>query len=673
MNNPLLQKFGTPYEAVPFQDIKIEHYKPAFEQAIADAKAEIDAIAGSKEPPTFANTIEALEFSGEFLDRAAGIFFNLNHADTTEQMQELAREISPMLSEFANDIVMNESLFERVKLVYEQNLPLTDEQQMLLNNRYKSFVRSGANLGKTDKERMREISKELSKLTLQFGENVLAATNSYQLHITDEEDIAGIPAGILEPAEALAREQNKKGWIFNLQFPSYVPFMQYADNRALREQMFRAYTSRCFNDKFDNQEIINKITALRLEKANILGYKTYADYVLEERMAESSSNVEQFLNELLEASMPKAKQEFKELQEFAKDLGADFELQRWDWAYYAEKLKTRKFDVNDEITRPYFELERVKKGIFDLAAQLYGITFKANKDLPKYHDEVDVYEVFDADGKFLSLFYTDFYPRSSKQGGAWMTGFTEQYIRDGKDYRPHISIVCNFTRPSASKPSLLTFNEVTTFLHEFGHALHGMLTRCNYASLSGTNVYRDFVELPSQFMENFAVQKEWLNNVAKHYKTGEVIPADLVQKIIDSENFLSGYSFVRQISFGLNDMAWHTISEKQNLAVADFERDAMASTELFNSVPESCMSTAFSHIFAGGYAAGYYGYKWAEVLDADAFETFKENGIFDKASADAFRENILEKGGTQHPMDLYLNFKKKKPGIEALLKRSGLK
>ncbi len=673
MNNPLLQKFGTPHEATPFQDIKIEHYRPAFIQAIADAKKEIDAIANATEPATFANTIEALECAGELLDKVAGIFFNLNHADTNEKMQELAREISPMLSEFANDIVMNEALFERVKLVYQQNLSLTNEQQMLLNNRYKSFVRSGANLDKANKERMREISKQLSQLTLQFGENVLAATNNYQLHITNKEDLSGIPEGILEAAKATAEAQKKEGWIFNLQFPSYVPFMQYADNRCLREQMFRAYSSRCFNDNYDNQEIINQIVALRLEKANLLGYKTYADYVLEERMAESSDNVMQFLDELLADAMVKAVLEFNELQQFAKDLGADFELQRWDWAYYAEKLKTQKFDINDEITRPYFELERVRKGIFDLATQLYGITFKANTNLPKYHEEVDVYEVFDAEGKFLALFYTDFYPRSSKQGGAWMTGFTEQYIHQQKDYRPHVSIVCNFTRPTATKPSLLTFNEVTTFLHEFGHALHGMLTRCNYASLSGTNVYRDFVELPSQFMENFATQKEWLNQVAKHYKTGEIIPADLVQKLIDSENFLSGYSFVRQISFGLNDMAWHTISEKQDIAVADFETKAMASTELFQPIAESCMSTAFSHIFAGGYAAGYYGYKWAEVLDADAFEAFKENGIFDKATADAFRENILEKGGTEHPMDLYLKFRNKKPSVDALLKRSGLK
>eukprot|EP01029_Cantina_marsupialis_P002650 TRINITY_DN1250_c1_g1_i1.p2 TRINITY_DN1250_c1_g1~~TRINITY_DN1250_c1_g1_i1.p2 ORF type:complete len:677 (+),score=102.84 TRINITY_DN1250_c1_g1_i1:4825-6855(+) len=674
-NNPLLEDFNTPYESVPFDKIELEHYLPAFKACIEEARKEIDAIAENNEDASFENTIEALEYSGHKLDRAGSVFFNLNHAHTNDEMQALAREISPMLTEFSNDIIMNEKLFARVKAVHENKdqFKLDVEQEKLLDDRYKAFVRSGANLEKEKKEKIREISKELSKLTLQFGENVLAATNDFELHLTEKDDVSGLPEGILEAAVAAAKQKVKDGWVFTLQFPSYVPFMQYADKRELREKMFRAYSSRCFNDKFDNQKIIQRIVELRLERVRLFGYERYADFVLEERMAKSSDKVLSFLNELLDASMPKAKEEFQELQEYAKLLGADFELQRWDWAYYAEKLKTEKFDINDEITRPYFELEKVKAGIFDLATKLYGIQFKLNDELPKYHEEVDVYEVFDGEGNFLSLFYADFHPRSSKQGGAWMTSFVDQYRKNGQDIRPHISIVCNFTRPTETKPSLLTFNEVTTFLHEFGHALHGMLSKCTYSSLSGTNVYRDFVELPSQFMENYAFQKEWLDEVAAHYETGEKIPAELVQKIIDSGNFLSGYSFVRQISFGLNDMAWHSIADANIESVPLFEEEAMASTELFGKVPESCMSTSFSHIFAGGYAAGYYGYKWAEVLDADAFEAFKENGIYDKATADSFRENVLEKGGSEHPMNLYLKFRGKEPSIDPLLIRSGLK
>lgn len=673
--NPLLEEFSTPYESVPFDKIELEHYMPAFKQSIENARTEIDEIANSTEEPTFKNTIEGLEYSGQQLDRIGSVFFNLNHAHTNDEMQAMAREISPMLTEFSNDIIMNEKLFKRVKQVYakKDEFDLNVEQTKLLTDRYKSFVRSGADLDEEKKGKIREISKELSKLTLQFGENVLAATNNFELHLSKKEDVAGLPEGILEAASALAKEKEKDGWIFNLQFPSYVPFMQYADKRELREKMFKAYSSRCFNDKFDNQKTIHRIVELRLAKVHLLGYETYADYVLEERMAKSADNVINFLNELLDASMPKAQEEFKELQEYAKSLGADFDLQRWDWAYYAEKLKTEKFDINDEITRPYFELERVKKGIFDLATKLYGMQFKLNANIAKYHDEVDVYEVLDKKGNFLSLFYADFHPRSTKQGGAWMTSFVDQYKKENKDYRPHISIVCNFTRPTETKPSLLTFNEVTTFLHEFGHALHGMLSKCTYSALSGTNVYRDFVELPSQFMENFAFRKEWLDEVAAHYETGEKIPQELIQKIIDSSNFLSGYGFVRQISFGLNDMAWHSVKEPITNPVGEFEDQAMASTELFSKVNGSCMSTSFSHIFAGGYAAGYYGYKWAEVLDADAFEAFKENGIYDQATADAFCENVLEKGGSDHPMNLYLQFRGKEPSIDPLLKRSGLK
>lgn len=672
--NPLMCKFSTIHNTAPFSTIKMEHYMPAFIEGIKIAKEEVELIANNKEVASFKNTIEAMEFIGEQLDQVSSVFFNLNHADTSDEMQALAREVSPLLSEFSNDIVMNEALWERIKAVYDDkdNLDLNAEQSMLLNKRYKSFVRSGANLEGEKKERIREISKELSQLTLQFGENVLAATNNFELNVTNEKDLAGLPDGVLEAAAATAKSKDKQGWVFTLQFPSYVPFMQYADNRELREKMFKVYSSRCFNDEFDNQEIIKKIVALRLEKVQLFDYPNYAQFVLEERMAETPVKVVDFLNELLEASMPKAKEEFKELQEYAKKLGANFELQRWDWAYYAEKLKTEKYQVNDELTRPYFELEKVKQGIFDLATDLYGLSFKLSPEIDKYHKEVDVYGVFDKKGNFLSVFYADFHPRDSKQGGAWMTSYAEQFVQSGKDHRPHISIVCNFTRPTETKPSLLSFGEVTTFLHEFGHALHGMLSQCAYPSLSGTSVYRDFVELPSQFMENYAFEKEWLDKVAKHYKTGEKIPADLVQKIIDSGNFHQGYAFIRQISFGLNDMAWHSVEKPIEASVAEFETEAMQATELFPRLEISCMSPAFSHIFAGGYAAGYYGYKWAEVLDADAFDAFKQNGIYNKEIADSFRENVLEKGGSEHPMDLYKRFRGEEPSIAPLLKRSGL-
>lgn len=672
--NPLMCKFSTIHNTAPFSTIKMEHYMPAFIEGIKIAKEEVELIANNKEVASFKNTIEAMEFIGEQLDQVSSVFFNLNHADTSDEMQALAREVSPLLSEFSNDIVMNEALWERIKAVYDDkdNLGLNAEQSMLLNKRYKSFVRSGANLEGEKKERIREISKELSQLTLQFGENVLAATNNFELNVTNEKDLAGLPDGVLEAAAATAKSKDKQGWVFTLQFPSYVPFMQYADNRELREKMFKVYSSRCFNDEFDNQEIIKKIVALRLEKVQLFDYPNYAQFVLEERMAETPVKVVDFLNELLEASMPKAKEEFKELQEYAKKLGANFELQRWDWAYYAEKLKTEKYQVNDELTRPYFELEKVKQGIFDLATDLYGLSFKLSPEIDKYHKEVDVYEVFDKKGNFLSVFYADFHPRDSKQGGAWMTSYAEQFVQSGKDHRPHISIVCNFTRPTETKPSLLSFGEVTTFLHEFGHALHGMLSQCAYPSLSGTSVYRDFVELPSQFMENYAFEKEWLDKVAKHYKTGEKIPADLVQKIIDSGNFHQGYAFICQISFGLNDMAWHSVEKPIEVSVAEFETEAMQATELFPRLETSCMSPAFSHIFAGGYAAGYYGYKWAEVLDADAFDAFKQNGIYNKEIADSFRENVLEKGGSEHPMDLYKRFRGEEPSIAPLLKRSGL-
>ena len=673
--NILLTEFSTPHGVVPFDKIKFEDFKPAFEKSIAEARSEIEKITNDPAKPDFKNTIEALEYSGEKLERVSNIFFNLNEANTSDQMQQLAQEVSPLLTEFSNDIFLNEKLFERVKAVYDakDNLTLNSEQLMLLDRQYKNFIRSGANLNAEDKEKFRKITTDLSLLTLKFGDNVLAETNAYQLHITDEKDLAGLPEHVIEAAALAAKSKEMDGWIFTLHYPSYVPFMQYADNRSLREKMYREFNSKAYhgNDK-DNTENIKKIVSLRLQLANILGYKTYADYVLENRMAETPARVEKFLNELIDASMPFAKEEYAELQQFAKSMGADFELQRWDWIYYSEKLKKQKFDVDDEMTRPYFKLENVQQGIFELANLLYGISLKENPSIPVYHPDVKAFEVHDTDDRFLAVLYLDFFPRESKQGGAWATSFINQYKENGKDIRPQVSLVFNFTKPTETRPSLLTYDQVTTFLHEFGHSLHYILTDCTYGSLSGTNVYWDFVELPSQFMENYAQQKEWLDKVAVHYQTGEKIPDEMVKNIIASSNFQSGYSFIRQLSFGLNDMAWHSITSDVNIPVKDFEKQATASTELLPAIDGCIMSCQFSHIFSGGYASGYYSYKWAEVLEADAFSVFKKNGIFDKATALSFRENILSKGGTAHPMELYKRFRGQEPSIEPLLERSGL-
>lgn len=675
--NPLLQKFSTPHQTAPFDKIAEEDFMPAFEKALKDGRDDIKAIINNTEEPDFNNTIEAMEKSGKLLDRISSIFFNLNLAETNEKIQSIAREVSPLLSDYSNDIWLNEKLFARVKKVYEQNKEnsqLNPEQKKLLDDTFKAFARRGALLSGEDKERYREISSQLSQLSLQFGENVLAETNDFKLHITNKEDLAGIPEDVLDAAAQRAKKENKEGWIFTLQIPSYLPFMKYADNRELREKMFRAYTSRGNKgNERDNNEIIRKTVALRLERSKLLGFNNHAEYVLTERMAKSPDKVNNFLNELLDAALPFAQKDVKDVEAFAKEQGFSGTLQRWDFAYYSEKLKTESFNISDEMTKPYFQLEKVKEGIFDLTNQLYGLKFKRNKEIPVYHEEVEAYEVFDGDGSFLAVLYLDFFPRNGKQGGAWMTSYLEQHKENGEDIRPHISVVTNFTRPTSTKPSLLTYNEVTTFLHEFGHALHGMLSEVTYESMAGTSVYRDFVELPSQIMENWAQQKEWLQKVAKHYKTGEAIPAELVDKIIAAGNFQSGYGTVRQLSFGMNDMAWHTISEPISKEVCEFEKDAMNPTELFPDVEGSCMSTAFGHIFDGGYAAGYYGYKWAEVLDADAFDLFKKNGIFDKETAQKFRDNILSKGGTKDPMELYVSFRGQEPSIEPLLERSGLK
>ncbi|MFO7999852.1 MAG: M3 family metallopeptidase [Marinilabilia sp.] len=676
-NNPLLQSFDTPHQTAPFDKISEEHYMPAFEKALEEGRKDIKKIVEDPAEPTFENTIENLERSGKLLNRVGSIFFNLNSAETNEKIQSIAREVSPMLSEYSNDIWLNDKLFERVKNVYDKHRgdhTLNEEQQKLLEDTFKGFSRRGALLSGKDKERYREISSELSQLSLKFGENVLAETNDFRLHLTNKEDLAGLPEDVIEAAAQRAKSENKEGWVFTLQIPSYLPFMKYADNRSLREKMFKAYTTRGNKgDKHDNNEIIKKTVTLRLERARLLGYSNHAEYILTERMAKSPERVNNFLDNLLKAALPAAKEDVKAVEEHARKLGFNDTLQRWDFAYYSEKLKTASFDISDEMTRPYFQLEKVKKGIFDLTGQLFGLTYKHNPAIPTYNEEVEAWEVYDEDGSFLSVLYLDFYPRDSKQGGAWMTSYREQHLEGGLDVRPHVSVVTNFTRPTSTKPALLTYNELTTFLHEFGHALHGMLSKVTYESLAGTSVYRDFVELPSQLMENWARQKDWLQEVAKHYETGEPIPVNLVDKIIAADNFQSGYSTVRQLSFGMNDMAWHTIKEPFTKEVAQFEKEAMQSTELFPDVKGSCMSTAFGHIFDGGYAAGYYGYKWAEVLDADAFELFKQNGIFDKKTARAFRENILEKGGTKDPMELYVTFRGHEPSIEPLLERSGLR
>jgi len=673
--NILLNSFKTPYQTPPFHLINEEDYLPAFKLAIKDAEKEIKEIVDSKQATTFENSIEALERVGKRLTVVSNIFFNLNHAATNENIQRIARQVSPLLTEFNNDIWLNSSLFKLVKAVYDkrENLSLRPDQMKLLTDTYGEFVRRGALLTGKDKEEYRKVTMELAQLSLQFGENVLAEINGFKLTITEKSDLSGLPVGVVETSAALAKNEGKEGWMFSLHFPSYMPFMKYADNRKLRKQMFMAYSKRGNQDnENDNKEIIKKMVSLRLQKANLLGYKTHADYVLEKSMATSTATVTEFLKELLEASYGFAKEDVDEVSAFAQQSGLDDRLERWDFIYYSEKLKKAKLGLNDEMVKPYFQLQNVEKGVFDLATKLYGISFKENKEIPVYHDEVKVYEVFDENGEFLSVLYVDFFPRPTKQGGAWMTSFREQYMEESIDVRPLVSLVTNFTRPTDTRPSLLTFMEVKTFLHEFGHGLHGMLSRVRYESQSGTNVYRDFVELPSQLMENWATEKEWLRQVGIHYQTGEVIPDELIDKLIQSRRFQSGYATVRQLSFGLNDMAWHTLTKPFEDDVVAFEKRAMIRTELFPPVEGTCMSTAFSHIFDGGYSAGYYGYKWAEVLDADAFDLFKEKGIFNKEVAHSFRRNVLEKGGTQHPMELYKAFRGHKPSVKPLLKRSGL-
>ena len=670
--NPLLEKFDT----APFSKIKNEHFKPAFLQAMKDARGEIDAITATVEAPTFENTIEALEFSGQQLDRISSIFFNLNSAETNEEIQKIAQEISPLLSEFGNDITLNEELFKKIKSVYVQKdeIDLSVEQNTLLEKRYKSFSRNGANLSEDKKKRLREIDAEASKLKLKFGENILAETNKYQKHITNEGDLEGLPEGAKEAAAQLAKSKGKEtGWLLTLDYPSYIPFMKYAKSRELRKELSMAFGSKSFKgDEFDNQDNVLKIAKLRHERANLLGYETHAHFVLEERMAETPEKVHSFLNELLEKAKPAAQREFKQLEDFAKDLDGFEQLQKWDGSYYSEKLKQKLFSLDDEQLKPYFKLENVINGVFEVAEKLFGLQFVAVSDIDKYHEEVKTYRVYDLEKNFISIFYADFHPRAGKRGGAWMTSFKSQWKKDGKNVRPHISNVCNFTPSTETKPSLLTFNEVTTLFHEFGHGLHGMLANTVYPSLSGTSVYWDFVELPSQIMENWCYEKEALELFAKHYETGEAIPMELIEKIKASATFQEGMQTLRQLSFGLLDMSWHGIDPSTIKNVKTHEDDAFEGTDLYPNTTQTCMSTSFAHIFQGGYSSGYYSYKWAEVLDADAFAYFKEKGVFNKVVAQKFKDHVLSQGGTENPIILYKRFRGAEPKVEALLERAGL-
>ncbi|MFM7018695.1 M3 family metallopeptidase [Flavobacterium sp.] len=670
----LTTPFQTKHNTAPFSQIKLEDYAPAFIENIASARAEIDAIANNHEAPTFENTIVALDFSGEQLDRLSSIFFNLNSAETCDEMQKIAQEVSPLLTEFSNDVALNENLFKRVKAVYDQkdSLTLTPEQTTLLDKKFKGFSRNGALLNEADKLVLREIDTELAKLKLTFGENVLAETNNYQLHITNEADLKGLPEGAKEMARSLAKSKELEGWIFTLDFPSYLPFVTYVENRELRKELAIAAGKKAFQDnEFDNKENVKRIVSLRHKRAKLLGYDSHSHFVLEERMAQNPEKVKTFLNDLLQKAKPAAQKEFAQLTAFAKELDGIENLEKWDSAYYSEKLKQKLFSLDDEILKPYFQLEKVLQGAFIIAEKLFGITFKEVFDIDKYHEEEQTFEVLDEKNNLVAVFYTDFFPRKGKRNGAWMTSYKSQAIKNGINDRPHVSIVCNFTPPTETKPSLLTFNEVTTLFHEFGHALHGMLANTTYPSLSGTSVYWDFVELPSQVMENWCYEPEALALFANHYETGEIIPQEYVEKIKESASFLEGLATLRQLSFGILDMTYHAVNQE----IADvkaFEKQAMDTASLFPDVAENCMSVSFSHIFQGGYSSGYYSYKWAEVLDADAFAYFQEKGIFNKDVATKFKENVLSKGGTELPMELYKRFRGQEPNADALLKRAGL-
>ena len=675
--NPFYSEYDTPHQTVPFNKIKMEHYEPAIMEGIKQHAAEVEAIINNPEEPTFENTIVALEYAGELLDRVLTVFFTLNSAETSDEMDELAQKLSPVLTEHSNNISLNEKLFARIKAVYENTdmSTLTAEEQRLLQKSYEGFARSGANLNEEDKAKYRELSTELGQATLAFGQNTLKATNSYALNVTDSTRLKGLPESALEAAAQTAKEKGQEGWTFTLHAPSYSPVMMYCEDRELRRELYMAYNTQCVqNNEYNNEELVKKIVNLRLAIAQLLGYESHADYVLENRMAENAANVNDLLDQLLVAYLPAAKEEVKAVQEMAaRTEGKDFELKSWDWSFYSEKLRVEKYSLNNEMVRPYFKLENVTNGVFGLATRLYGITFVENKDIPVYHPDVKAYDVLDKDGSYLAVLYTDFFPRAGKRSGAWMTGFKEQYKKDGEDSRPHVSITMNFTKPTESKPALLTQDEVETFLHEFGHALHGIFAATTFPSMGGTNVYRDFVELPSQLMENFLPKKEFLATFAYHYETGELIPDELIERIVRAQNYNVAYGCIRQLSLGMLDMAWHSRTTPFEGDVLAYEQEAWKATQLLPVVQGSNMTTHFGHIMSGGYSAGYYSYKWSEMLDADAFALFEENGIFSEEVAASFRENVLAKGGSEHPKELYRRFRGKDATIDALMKRDGIK
>lgn len=680
-NNPFFNDYSTPHNTVPFHLIKLEHYEEAFMEGMKREKEELDKIINNEEEPTFDNTIIYKdETKGEhyydLLGRASTVFSCMLGAETNDELDALAQKMSPLLTQHANDMQLNEKLFKRIKHVYEHHRELTPEEATLLQKVYDGFVRSGALLNKEGKEQFRRLSEEASLLSLQFSQNLLKENKAFELHLTNEEDLDGLPESARQMAVHTAQEQNKEGWIFTLDFPSYSPFLTYSTKRELREKLYMAKNTEGIHDNPENNlAICTRLINIRRELAQLLGHETYADYVLEHRMASSVKNVYKLFNDLISAYKPQAIKELKEVEQLAKEMEGDaFEMQPWDFGYYSHKLQLQKYNIDSEMLRPYFELSKVIEGVFGLANRLYGISFKENNEIPVYHQDVKAYDVFDADGSYLAVFYADFHPRKGKQGGAWMTEFQGQWInRKGENIRPHVSVVMNFTKPTPQKPALLTLGEVETFLHEFGHSLHGMFANTRFGSLSGTNVWWDFVELPSQFMENYATEKEFLRTFAYHFESGEPIPDELIDRIIKSKNYLSAYGCLRQVSLGLLDMAYYTQKDEFKEDIITFEKDAWKDAIITKQLPNTCMTTQFSHIISGGYAAGYYSYKWAEVLDADAFSLFKKNGIFDKNTALSFRENILSKGGTEHPMTLYKRFRGQEPTIDALLERNGIK